>query len=210
MRVWAVAGLWLAACGGKDADTGNTFVDNSNCRGAWASEPLGTIPADEWPDGLASAIPLLEELDGLWRAEECDDTDEVVDLKIVIPPQDELQVYRTPPTASGCGCDTDPSFATDDTYSPVARIDIDVFVEDFADYAMNEQNFTIPLIFFQDGNDLKARACQRVRVDPDLDDAWTHGTVIVRLEAGGVLSGAIELENASSTKSCALSQFTGR
>ncbi|MFT4622822.1 MAG: hypothetical protein ACI8PZ_001478 [Myxococcota bacterium] len=201
----------LIGCGGKgDADTA-PVVDNTACRDGWASEPLNTVPADAWPEGLASSIPLLEELDGLWRAVECDDADEVVDLKIVVPPQDAVEVYTTPPATNvACGCDTDPAFTTDNAYVPVARVTIDVFVEDYAGYALNDQNFEIPLIFYRDGQALKARACQRIRIDPDLDDQWTYGTIIIRLEAGNVLSGSLVLENGGTTEQCSLTEWEGR
>jgi hypothetical protein len=211
MRVWLLSAL-VTGCGGKDTSADSAaIIDNTACRDAWPSAPLGTVPADSWPAGLDTSIPLLTQFDGLWTTQECGDTDEVVDLKIVVPPQDELQVYTTTPDLNtNCGCETDPAFTTDNGYRPVARVDIDVFIEDFADYALNEQNFELPLIFFQDGQDLKARACQRVRIDPDLDDNWIYGTVMIRLEAGGVLSGALVLENGAVNETCDLTQFEGR
>ncbi len=202
--------LLVIACGGKAAqDTG--FADHTNCDGDWAQAPLNTVAASDWRDGVTDAVGLLPELHGLWRTMECGDADAWVDLKIEAPSSDDMTVFTEQPEGGHeCGCLEDPDFVADNAYRPVARADLQVFIEDYPDPAIDQTNRILPITFFSPGEALKARGCVTWRLDSSHDQQWTYATLIVRVDEGNILDGTVLLDDGTQTTTCALTSWERR
>jgi hypothetical protein len=197
--------LWSACGPGATEDSGT----NTPACGDEATTPLAETDAASWPDGLADALVTYGELGGLWRTQMCGDPDATLDITLTLPTQEAFGVYTATPPAADCGCSQDPSFLPDGAYGPLAAVDIDVFVGDYLDPALANQSVPLKAVAFRAGEPLAIRACGGKTIDPILGSTWTDGSVMVRVDGAGALSGTLVLveDGSSATETCELTEW---
>ncbi len=183
----------LTACGGTDTPTDPVDLDPCD---EMTTAPLPSVPSDEWPAGLSDAIVNFRDVAGTWRTDQCGDDDDWVQLKITVPPEEEIQIITGGvDPAAPCGCTSDPDYGSDYEMDPIATVPVEVYVSDYTDPAINVKTFTLDLVFYGEGQPLDLRACAQDPIDPALGTPWSDATVLFRIDGVGALSGTLAVSN---------------
>lgn len=210
--VWMSGALVIAlsGCGGDatDTDTGPALT----CDNGLGTEPLGAVPADEWPEGLSNRFATYNALGG--RFEVSNSCGEPFALKLTLPgtgTQEDIQVVTSPydPQLS-CGCIADPSFDPDSKYDHIGVVeDLSLFVESFGAVGVDDSTIEGRGVLFAPGEPLAFRMCATKTIDPAENSEYEQFTAIIRVDAGGVLNGTLQLARpGGEVETCELSGFT--
>lgn len=203
----------LVGCSGKGKD--DDSAPDASCDDI-VTERLGAVSVDEWPAGLAEAIPDFELIGGRWSATATSDSTAAtacsgtIALKFTTETREDLLVVREPwssPTLP-CGCQSDPSFPSDNTLDVVALTEnFSFYVETFGDPALNARTVPGAGALFGPGEPMSFRGCAVDDVDPILQSAYDQVTTVLRV-TGGVLSGTLVLAPVSgAVETCELTDF---
>lgn len=175
MRAATALLLLATACGGNAEDTDPNGSGSCN----WPTERLSAIPVDDWPAGLAEALPFYQGLGGVYYADDCVDPGIEHEIMITRVPQEELRVITSPPpSGSDCGCALDPHYPGDASMKPVALIpSMDVFIGGTLDPGGPPgRAYDMSGALFAHGEDLALRVCATRHIDPaeesPYDDVW--------------------------------------
>jgi hypothetical protein len=190
MRVLALS-VVLWGCSGKNKD--DDSAPDASCDDI-VTERLGSVAATEWPAGLAEAVPTYNDTGGRWTATSSCGGE--IAVKFTRVSQEDLLVVREPWTTTNlpCGCITDPNHPDDTAFDVVALHENYAFyVESFDDPALNAQTIVSSGALYGPGEPLQFRACGFDNVDPYLQSRYDQITTVVRVDAGGVMSGTLVL-----------------
>ncbi len=212
MRVvgMVVAANWvLAGCSGndKDAETGGP-VDTCE---SLATEPLGSIPTDEWPEGLNSQISTYLGIGGLYDVSSSCGQDFAV--KVTLPgsgTQEDLDVVTTPWNSQlSCGCTNDLTFDPDSQYDHIAIADgFQFFIELFGAPGIDNSSLESTGVIYGVGEPLVFRSCAVKTIDPIEVSEYEQLTAVFRVAPGGVLSSTLLLAKpGGEVETCELSNF---
>lgn len=206
MRTLALSmALW--GCSGKSKDD-DTAAGSATCDDI-VTERLGGVSVDEWPAGLAEAVPVYNGLDGRWTA--TSSCGEDITVKFTRDTQEDLLVVREPWTTTTlqCGCSTDPSFPDDTSFDVVAlHENFSFYVESFTDPALSARTIVSSGALYGTGEPLIFRACGLDDVDPILQSRFDQVTTILRVDASGVMTGTLVLVPVDgAVETCELTDF---
>jgi hypothetical protein len=201
-----VAVAALAACSGdKTTDTG---LDPNLCS-QLVTQPLGSVPATDWPAGVTDDLPLYEPLSGRYQVNNsCGDA---LYVKFTAKTQEDLNVVTTPypEGAGGCGCTVDPVYGDDSQYDPVLTHDgFQFYVESWDDPGLSSQVFVGEGALFGPDQPMQFRSCGVQDVNPALNSAYDTVATIARLEGGELTASIVMTPFEGDPVVCDLSGFS--
>jgi len=179
MRVFVGFGLvgTLAACGGDAVDA----PTEATCDGL-RTAPLGTVPVEEWPEGIQTVKSEIEDLEGFYEAiDSC--TGSKVTVGITSVSQEEIELVETPyPAGAPCGCTQDPDYAPDASLEMSALIPrFSLVVDKFDDPWVQNTIFEFDGAAYTPSEPIAIRACTSATIDPEAGSLYRDVDVIFRV-----------------------------
>ncbi|MBX2798131.1 MAG: hypothetical protein KTR31_10690 [Myxococcales bacterium] len=201
--------VFAAACSGGDAT--DDVPDARTCDDV-TTEAVGTIPVDQWPEGVQEAFDNYDGVEGRWEVSNSCGADTAI--KITTFSREELELVTDPwPSTLNCGCVTDPSFSADSKYDVVGTYPrFEFFVESFEDPAVDNKGLSLTnddgiATAFAPGSPMGFRGCLTTTVDPLLGSEYEQYTAIVRRTGGSLSVDLILAREDGSFDQCELSNF---
>ncbi|MEO0600677.1 MAG: hypothetical protein AAF211_04520 [Myxococcota bacterium] len=182
----------LVACSG--GSSGDDVPTEATCD-SLVTAPLGTVPVEEWPEGIDTVKDDVENIEGFYRAfDSCTGKDVQIGITSVI--QQEFEIVTTPYTAGApCGCTQDTEIAPD------ANLDMNGFIPRFTFVVDNVGDpFVNGFIFELDGatytpsESVLLRACTTAAVDPETGSLFRTADLVVRMSQNRMLEAEIILD----------------
>lgn len=198
-RLTAVALLGsLTACSGNgnNDDTGDDGTQTPLACDSVVRTPIGQVNAQDWPAGVAEALPAYEALDGLYEGEtDCVEGD--VQVRITTGSGDVMDVVEQPwPESLNCGCTIDPELDADSKYDVIAihdrpgqgEVSIQIYFRDVPD-PTSPGGITFPdgsVTVFAPGEPMSMRGCATKAVDPIQGSDYERYDAVLRRTSGAI------------------------
>jgi len=210
MRVIVGFGLIgvLGACSGDGPSDGTPT--EATCD-ALRTDPLGTVPVEEWPDGIRTVKDEVEALEGSYEAVD-DCTGNKVTVILTSVAQQDIGLVATPyPADSPCGCTQDPEFAPDANLEMTSQIgSFSVRVDKFDDPFVVNNIFEFDGATYAPSEPLVFRACTSENIDPESGSLYRDVDIIFRVPESRLFELVFVLDplDGSDDVVCTLTDFT--
>ncbi|MEN0061822.1 MAG: hypothetical protein AAGA48_06695 [Myxococcota bacterium] len=196
----------LMACSGDSSDDAPT---EATCD-ALQTTALGTVPVEEWPDGMVTVKDDVENLEGFYVAvDSCSGKETEVGITSVI--QQDIQLVTTPyPAGAPCGCTQDPEFPPDANLEMTSQItNFTLVIDTFDDPFVQNFMFETTGATYSTAEPLLIRACASSPIDPAAGSKYSDVDMIFRMLPNRLPEVDIFLEPIDGSKivSCRLTDF---
>lgn len=204
-KLVALVVVGLAGCGGREPFDTGPFATCEDM----GTDPISSIPVDEWPAGLDVQVDQYGIIPGIYTADACGTGP--INVKLFqLPSIENVEVVtETVDPALECGCRTDEGLeGTDNALGAYAYASgaIGFFDHpgDLLDPAVDGENFEMTWAFLPSSTGYMFRGCGVTSVVGEYDAA----TVAIRIANNGLMSGTLEATGGDGEPySCELTNF---